>query len=117
MKGQAARQKLARGWQQYDNVVITLQPYTRTRSGAGGYTSVAGDPRPPQSWGVASSKADTQAPSGDGTVRDRVVTLIGPVGALVAVGDKFMLDGLPMEVNSVRTQPDGVYAEAVYDAG
>lgn len=117
MKGDAARQKLARGWQRYDNVVITLTPYTRTRSGAGGYTSVAGDSRPPQSWGVAVSKADQRNATADGTVRDRVVTLIGPVGALVAVGDKFVLDGLPMEVTSVRTQPDGIYAEAVHDAG
>ena len=117
MKGQAARQRQARGWQQYDNVVITLTPFTRTRTGAGGYTTVAGDSRPPQSWGVAVSKADQRQANADGTVRDRVVTLVGPVGALVAVGDQFTLDGLLMEVTSVRTQPDGIYAEAVHNGG
>lgn len=117
MKGEAARQKQARGWAHYDDATITLLPHLQQRTGSGGYTLVPQEARPPQVWGVARMSGDSVSPTQDGTVRAVVLTLVGPVGALVDVHDTFTLDGILMQVTGVRLTPDGVYAEAVHHGG
>jgi hypothetical protein len=66
---------------------------------------------------LVSHPQDTRTPTEDGTVHTMSITLIGPVGALVAVDDRFMYRNVAMRVSSVRLAPDGVYAEAVEYGG
>ena len=117
MKGKAAREKLTRGWATYDMYIFTLTPQVRTKTGAGGYTQSAGAARPTQVWGVARTAADSTFLVTDGTGRRVAGWLVGPVGALVDVGDRFTIDGLTAQITGVRNAPDGVYAEWVHDGG
>jgi len=112
VKGEAARQKLARGWARYDSINLALVPHKRVRTAAGGYDQAAQTPRPPQIWGVATGIKSTTTTQ-DGTVVSLAAVLVGPVGAIVEVGDRFEHNGFAMEVLNVRKQVDGVYAEAI----
>ena len=122
MKGQSSREKQAAGWSGYDAAIVVLRPYSRVRSEDGGYLITADSPRPPQAWGIAltsvtmTGQGRTSATQ-DGTVTTLRCILVGRVGSLVAVDDRFTYRHITMQVISVRHDPDGVYAEAVEYAG
>lgn len=118
MKGRWMREKQAAGLARIDEMLLTLTPQERIRTDAGGSRWIEIEPRPPQIWGAIRSggfKGNDQNvnATADGTVLVVWLTLIGPVGAMVEVHDKFHYHGFAMEVVNVRHEPDGVYAESV----
>lgn len=114
MKGASSRAKIASGWARYDNYTISLTSYARTKTEDGGWTVASASVRPPQIFGVALVQEDKVITVFDGTERRLGGWLVGPVGALIAVGDRFDMQGLKMMVSGIRRAPDGVYAEVVH---
>jgi hypothetical protein len=123
MRGRASREKIASHWSSWEDNIIVLRPYTRARTSAGGYAVTAGAPRPPQAFAIAMASSlvsrpqDSTSPTEDGTIHTMELILVGRIGSLVAVDDRFTYRGQSMRVVDVRNDPDGVYAEAVEFGG
>lgn len=82
---------------------LTLTPYVRERLNNGGWRSIAGTPRPLQTFRVLERTEPSNVTLDDGTQRTISYVLLGEHDAVVTKGDRFTYQSDSLEVVEINT--------------